>query len=171
MMKIAVGGGCHWCTEAVFLVLKGVHKVEQGWIASEGEAESFSEGVILEFDAEVISLQELIQVHLLTHASQSEHFRRKLYRSAVYFFEPLDSGEITEALRTSEAEFRSPLVTQVLPFRDFKPSHDEIVNYYFKNPQKPFCGRYIDPKLRMLLERFPELVDGRKLAHLGEPGD
>lgn len=171
MMKIAVGGGCHWCTEAVFLVLKGVRKVEQGWIASEGEAESFSEGVILEFDGEVISLKELIRVHLLTHASQSEHSRRKLYRSAVYFFEPLEAGEITEALKTLEAEFESPLVTQVLPFRDFKRSHDEIVNYYFKNPQKPFCGRYIDPKLRMLLERFPELVDGEKLVHLSEPGE
>lgn len=165
-MKIAVGGGCHWCTEAVFLVLKGVRKVAQGWIASEGDASGFSEGVILSFDAHELHLIDLLRVHLLTHASRSNHSRRNLYRSAVYFFEPGDEEKIRQALADLQKEFDQELVTQVLPFREFKASHDEIVDYYFKNPGKPFCQTYIDPKLEMLIDRFPELVDQSKLSHL-----
>ncbi len=85
--KIGFGGGCHWCTEAVFQSLKGVEKVEQGWIASEGEASTLSEAVIVHFDTSQISLVLLIEIHLLTHESTSEHSMRKKYRSAIYYFD------------------------------------------------------------------------------------
>ena len=60
--KIALGGGCHWCTEAVFQSLIGVHKVEQGFVASTDENTSFSEAVIVHFSPEAISLQTLIEI-------------------------------------------------------------------------------------------------------------
>ena len=84
--KIGFGGGCHWCTEAVFQSLKGVAKVEQGWIASFDEYDSFSEAVIVYYNETVISLETLIDVHLYTHRSNSDHSMRKKYRSAVYTF-------------------------------------------------------------------------------------
>ena len=63
LTQIGFGGGCHWCTEAVFASLKGVDRVEQGWIASYGDAESFSEAVIVTFNEEQIPLKDLIQIH------------------------------------------------------------------------------------------------------------
>ncbi len=71
--KIGFGGGCHWCTKAVFQSLNGVNNVKQGWIASDGEAFAFSEAVIVEYNAKIIPLEVLIEVHLRTHKSTSEH--------------------------------------------------------------------------------------------------
>jgi peptide-methionine (S)-S-oxide reductase len=59
LQKIALGGGCHWCTEAVFQSIIGVEKVEQGFVASIDENNSFSEAVIVHFNSEVISLNTL----------------------------------------------------------------------------------------------------------------
>ncbi|RDX36878.1 peptide methionine sulfoxide reductase, partial [Kangiella sp. HD9-110m-PIT-SAG07] len=73
LTQIGFGGGCHWCTETVFASLIGVVEVEQGWIASDGDADSFSEAVIVTFDPQQIPLKDLVQIHLLTHSSSSDH--------------------------------------------------------------------------------------------------
>jgi peptide methionine sulfoxide reductase MsrA len=65
--KIGLGGGCHWCTEGVFESLLGVTCVNQGWIASNGENSDYSEAVEVYFDPAVISLADLIEIHLHTH--------------------------------------------------------------------------------------------------------
>ncbi len=90
--KIGFGGGCHWCTEAVFQSLMGVIKVEQGWISAEG-TEDFHEAIILHFNSDIISLKKLIEVHLYTHNSTSNHSMRIKYRSAVYAFTEVQQKE------------------------------------------------------------------------------
>ena len=163
-IKIAFGGGCHWCTEAVFGSLRGVVEVNQGWIASEGEDQALSEGVIVHYDPTQIRLIDLIEVHLHTHSSQSNHRMRGKYRSAIYHFEGLQAGGIQSAIALLQSSFANPIITQVLPFRAFKPSREEIAGYYFKNPGKPFCETYIEPKLRLLQEKFPSLMANRSGA-------
>ena len=59
LTKVAFGGGCHWCTEAVFQSLKGVEKVEQGFVASVAKNSSFSEAVIVHFQTEIIALKNI----------------------------------------------------------------------------------------------------------------
>ena len=86
LTQIAFGGGCHWCTEAVFQSLIGVSQVEQGFVASIDENSGFSEAVIVHFDAAKISLAVLIEIHLHTHKSTVNHSMRAKYRSAVYTF-------------------------------------------------------------------------------------
>ncbi len=166
IQKIGFGGGCHWCTEAVFQSLKGIEKVEQGWIASEGEAVTFSEAVIVYFDADQISLLALVEIHLHTHKSTSEHSMRKKYRSAIYYFKAEQQLVANQILKGLQAKFDNSLITRVLPYRMFKPSGLEIENYYYKNPEKPFCKSFIDPKLKLLLEQFSTYADGDKLKHL-----
>lgn len=164
--KIGFGGGCHWCTEAVFQSLKGVEKVEQGWIASEGEARTLSEAVVVHFDATIIPLEILIEIHLNTHKSTSEHSMRKKYRSAIYYFDANQQVAISDILSSFQSKFDNQLITQVLPYAKFKPSGVEIVNYYYKNPKKPFCASFIDPKLKLLLSNFSTFADKEKLKHL-----
>lgn len=152
--KIAMGGGCHWCTEAVFQALKGVLKVEQGYIASLGTAASFSEGVIVHFDPAEIPLDRLIEIHLHTHKSTSAHSFRDKYRSAIYFFEEEEESRIPEILSQLQKDFEEEIITQVLPFKEFKASRQSIQDYYRSNPDKPFCQRYIAPKLQFLLKHY-----------------
>ncbi|MFC7357212.1 peptide-methionine (S)-S-oxide reductase [Jejudonia soesokkakensis] len=164
--KIALGGGCHWCTEAVFQSLKGVVKVEQGYVASKEENASFSEAVIVHFFTKQNSLQALIEIHLHTHKSTSNHSMREKYRSAIYVFSEEQKKECQQLLSELQSDFKDKLITKVLFFNEFKPSRTQITNYYFNNPEKPFCRQFINPKLKLLLANFSEKTETAKLAHL-----
>ena len=155
--KIGFGGSCHWCTEAVFQSLKGVEKVEQGWISAE-EALMYSEAVIVHYDPRVITLELLIEIHLHTHNSTSDHSMRRKYRSAVYVFNSEQKNQVNQILNKLQRDFKKPLVTRTYRFKDFKSSEETFLNYYRSNPDKPFCKSYIDPKLKLLLERFGDAV-------------
>lgn len=159
MNKIAFGGGCHWCTEAIFQSLKGVHRVEQGWIDSmSDEATLMSEAVIVHFDASLIALEVLIEIHLFTHNATSNHAFRKKYRSAVYTFSLAQHNEVEEILLTKQQLFTKPLITKAYLFKSFKLNEEKYLNYYQKNPKKPFCQVRIEPKLRLLLERYEKYM-------------
>lgn len=156
--KIAFGGGCHWCTEAVFQALKGVKKVEQGYVASLGEQSSFSEAVIVHYNTSELDLTTLIEIHLNTHKSTSNHTMRTKYRSAIYVFSNTQGEVARRIVKGFQAQFDYKIITKVYPFKSFKASREEITNYYKKNPEKPFCKTYIKPKLGLLLNKFPEYL-------------
>jgi len=152
--KIAFGGGCHWCTEAIFLSLKGVLKVDQGFVAPAHENASFSEAVVVHYDPKKIPLKILIAIHLHTHKSTANHSFRHKYRSAIYTFSQQDAVVANKCLQELQKEFAEPIVTTVLPFKAFKPSDVMFHNYYYKNPEKPFCKTHINPKLKLLLQSY-----------------
>lgn len=154
--RAGFGGGCHWCTEAVFQSLKGVTEVDQGFIRSDPPHDSWSEAVIVHFDPALISLDVLIAVHVRTHAAMSNHTMRGKYRSAVYTFDEEQADAACAALEHEAKDFDAPLVTQVLPCRGFKPSDPRFQNYYATRPERPFCTTYIDPKLAEIRRRFAD---------------
>ncbi|WP_052188217.1 peptide-methionine (S)-S-oxide reductase [Cellulophaga sp. Hel_I_12] len=156
IQEIGFGGGCHWCTEAVFQNLKGVRHVQQGWIASIGKNEAYSEAVWLHFDRDQIDLKTLIEIHLHTHKSTSNHSMRKKYRSAVYTFSEVQKKMAERLVKNLQTDFDKPIITQVLPFQAFKPSEESVQNYYVKNPEKPFCTSFIEPKLKIVLTKFSQ---------------
>ncbi len=164
--KIAFGGGCHWCTEAVFQSLKGVTNVEQGYVASVGAHDTFSEAVIVHFNREVISLETLIEIHLYTHKSTSNHSMRAKYRSAIYVFSKEQERDSKAIIKNFQIFFDAQIITKVYPFKSFKASREAIQNYYKKNPEKPFCETYINPKLMLLLNKFSDYVNYKSVQHL-----
>ncbi len=166
LTKIALGGGCHWCTEAVFQSLKGVEKVEQGYVASIGENKTFSEAVIVHFNPEEIELRVLIEIHLYTHKSTSNHSMRGKYRSAVYTFSKEQENDSKVIIESFQKDFNGEIITKVFPFQSFKASRESIQNYYHKNPNKPFCETFINPKLKLLLKQFSKHINSEKLNHL-----
>ena len=154
--KIGFGGGCHWCTEAVFQFVKGVSKVEQGWISSTGKDEAYSEAVLLEFNPEEISLEDLVAIHLSTHSSFSNHPMRKKYRSAIYYFTSGQQESLSKIIGRLQESFEKKLVTRILPFADFKINKEEYLNYYQKNNENSFCAIYIEPKLGIVFTHFSD---------------
>lgn len=150
MTTIGFGGSCHWCTEAIFQSLEGVLEVKQGWILSE----YFSEAVVVDYDSAIISEATLIAVHLHTHNCTSNHSMREKYRSAVYTFTEDQASSAKEIISGLQTDFELPIITEVLPFREFKWNKPEQLNYYYTDPARPFCRNYIDPKLRLLMQRF-----------------
>ncbi len=158
--RIGLGGGCHWCTEGVFLHLRGVSRVEQGWIASEPPHDNFSEAVIVHFDPAVVSAADLIRVHTETHSARSDHPLRGRYRSAVYYFAEEEAKRYRSVLAEigDEAPAGEKLCTRVLAHRAFTASLPEHRDYYRTDPERPFCRRYISPKLTELRRRHPRLM-------------
>ncbi len=157
MNKIGFGGGCHWCTEAIFQAIRGVEKVEQGWIASIAPDDVFSEAVIVHFSDE-IDLDTLIELHLLTHSSTNAHSMRKKYRSAIYYFDVKDNQAINQKILQLSLENNLSYVTQCLPFSGFKINTENQLNYYLSNKEAPFCKTYISPKLAMIREKYGKRV-------------
>lgn len=150
MQRIGFGGGCHWCTEAVFQALIGVDRVEQGFIGAPPPDDSLSEAVIVTFDARRISLADLIAVHLATHSSSGTHALRHRYRSAVYAFDARQAEAAKTALLDHARQSGLDFVTRVLAFARFTPSASRYHNYYATNPDRPFCQTHITPKLAHL---------------------
>ena len=166
LTKIAFGGGCHWCTEAVFQILIVVVKVQQGWVRSPKKSDTFSEAVIVHFNAKKTDLKVLIEIHLLTHKSTSNHSMRNKYRSAIYYFSEQQKKKSQKIKADLQLKFKDTIITQIVAFKNFKPSSEKFQNYYQSNPKKPFCQNYINPKLNFLLQKFSKNVNQRKVNHL-----
>ena len=161
---VGFGGGCHWCTEAVFQALRGVQQVDQGFMRSSPPDDTWSEAVKVQFDPEVIGLARVIDIHLHTHASTSQHSMRAKYRSAIYVNSLQQAHDAKAILSAIQDDFSEPLVTRVLPFVGFKPSELERKGYFEKNNGNQFCERYIEPKLQKLRDEYPHFVVGSKSA-------
>ena len=158
MTKLGFGGGCHWCTEGVFQALRGVSHVDQGFIQSDAPADTWAEGVIVTFDLSVIQLATLSEVHLRTHSATRARSPRGKYRSAIYIFEDSQRHEAELAIVRFADGFGKAAHTLVLPFRSFRASDERYQNYYRTDPSRPFCRRYIDPKLDYIRRHFSELA-------------
>ena len=166
-VKIGFGGGCHWCTEGIFTSLVGILSVHQGWIASRGNDSAYSEAIEVIYEPETISLSSLIEIHLHTHASTSNHSMRGKYRSAIYAYDNAQYDQALSILNAARDDFDQPLVTNVYMFEGFKLNKPEFSDYFYTDPNRPFCQTYIHPKLKILLARFSRYVDQSKLTGAG----
>lgn len=161
--KIGLGGGCHWCTEGVFESIKGVIQVNQGWIASTQDNQAYSEAIEVIFDKSMISQHDIINIHLHTHASTSEHSMREKYRSAIYVYDAQQFSQAENSLLSLSEEFNNELITMVLNFSNFRSNKEAYQSYFYTSPTRPFCQTYIHPKLKVLLAKFSEHVNLEKL--------
>ncbi|QXT39037.1 peptide-methionine (S)-S-oxide reductase [Gymnodinialimonas ceratoperidinii] len=156
--RVGFGGGCHWCTEAVFAALRGV-EVQQGFISAAPPDDNFSEAVLLEWDPAEIPLSALIEIHLRTHASTSNHKMRGKYRSAIYVFTAEQERDAERLLAERREADEADYVTRVLRCEAFKPSDPRFQNYGEKNAGNQFCTRYIDPKLDKLRADYRRFLE------------
>ncbi|QPH39525.1 peptide-methionine (S)-S-oxide reductase [Pedobacter endophyticus] len=166
MDEVGLGGSCHWCTEAIFLSVKGVIDVKQGWISSLGEATAFSEAILLRYNPEIISLKQLIAIHLHTHSCTSNHTMREKYRSAVYVTDEGQIDDVRQIISELQSDFEQPIITRALKINEFKLNKPEYLDYYYSNPSRGFCENIINPKLKVLLDKFSKLADRDKIGDI-----
>ena len=165
-----LGGGCFWCTEAVFDEFKGVEKIESGYSGGSVENQSYedvctgttghAEAVQITFDPKVISFKELLQVFFTVHDPTTLNRQGAdvgtQYRSAI-FYHTNEQREIAEqAIKEFNAAkiWNKPIVTQVAPFKGFYMAEDYHQKYFENNPSQPYCQVVIAPKIVKLREHY-----------------
>jgi peptide-methionine (S)-S-oxide reductase len=171
---LVVGGGCFWCTEAVFLQLKGVEKVESGYAGGSIKNPSYkeictgrtghAEVVRVYFDSEVISLKQLLEVFFTTHDPTTLNRQGAdvgtQYRSVVFYKDEFQKSTTLEVINELENEqvFSNPIVTEISPLPVFYIAEDYHQNYYNKNPTQGYCSFVITPKIFKLREKHKNLL-------------
>ena len=164
------GGGCFWCTEAVFLELRGVEKVESGYAGGEMANPSYeavctgrtghAEVIQITFDPTAISFRDLLEVFFATHDPTTLNRQGAdvgtQYRSAIFYHSPEQqaAAEAMIAERNASGEFASPIVTQVVPYANYYPAEEYHQNYYAEHPTQSYCSAVIPPKLAKLRQKF-----------------
>jgi peptide-methionine (S)-S-oxide reductase len=164
------GGGCFWCTEAVFVELRGVEKVESGYAGGEVANPSYeavctgrtghAEVIQITFDPAVIGYRDLLEVFFATHDPTTLNRQGAdvgtQYRSVIFYHSPEQqaAAEAMIAELNASGEFASPIVTQVVPYTNYYPAEDYHQNYYAEHPTQPYCSAVIPPKLAKLRQKF-----------------
>lgn len=145
METATLGGGCFWCTEAIFKRLKGVTSVVCGYAG--GDAESIQ----IQFNPSIISYEKILEVFWATHDPTTLNRQGAdvgtQYRSVI-FYHSEKQKEIAE--KSKQPSF----VTQIIPIDKFYKAKDYHQNFYEKNKSSPYCQIVINPKIQKLLEEF-----------------
>lgn len=167
-----LAGGCFWCTEAVFLELKGVEKVVPGYIGGntvnptykevcEGNT-NHAEAIQIQFNADEISFGELLELFFATHDPTTLNRQGNdigtQYRSEIFYHNDAQK-EISEQyirLLTEENVFDNPIVTQLSPATVFYEAEDYHHNYYNQNKTQGFCSFVITPKVDKVRTYFKD---------------
>jgi peptide-methionine (S)-S-oxide reductase len=171
---IALGGGCFWCTEAVYVRVKGITDVESGYSNGHVERPSYedvcsgatghNEVVKLEYDPAQISLRQILEIFFVIHDPTTLNAqgadRGTQYRSGIYFTTPEQKTVADDMIRhmSQEKLFGRPIVTEVLPVSNYWPAEDYHQDFFAKNPTQGYCMAVASPKVEKFRKTFAELV-------------
>ncbi len=171
MSEVAtLGGGCFWCTEAVFCALKGVVKVESGYSGGTVANPSYeqvctgrtghAEVAQITFDPEVISYKEILEIFFTVHDPTTLNHQvadvGTQYRSVIFYQNNEQRAVAEQVIKeiTSAGIWDAPIVTQVEPLKAFYKAEDYHQQYFENNPKQPYCQIVIAPKVRKFREHY-----------------
>jgi peptide-methionine (S)-S-oxide reductase len=160
-----VGGGCFWCTEAVFQEVKGVQEVVSGYSGGLSPEKptyreicsglsGFAEVVKITFDVSIISFSEILIIFMTTHDPTSLNKqgadRGTQYRSVIFYQDKHQEVVSKEVVKQLKAIFEDEIVTEISEFSTFYKADAEHQNFYKSNPEQGYCSYVITPKLNKL---------------------
>jgi peptide-methionine (S)-S-oxide reductase len=167
-----LGGGCFWCLEAVYQQAQGIHKATSGYAGGKAEnanynmvctgATQHAEVVQLQFDPEVISYAEILDIfwtiHDPTTLNRQGNDRGPQYRSVVFYHDEAQKAEAEHAIKeVAPGLYDDPIVTELSAFEAFYPAEQSHQNYYEKvGNRNPYCSFIISPKVRKFRKRFAD---------------
>jgi peptide-methionine (S)-S-oxide reductase len=165
--EIVLGGGCFWCTEAVLDTLEGVIKVTPGYAGGFSDnptyrqvcdgATGHAEVVQVEYDPEIIALEDLLEVFFLSHDPTSKDRQGAdvgtQYRSAVLYTSEEQRATVEKFIKGIAGNYDKPIVTEVKSLQRFYLAEDYHQRYFERNPNQPYCRAIISPKLAKLRKK------------------
>jgi peptide-methionine (S)-S-oxide reductase len=168
LQRITFGGGCFWCLEAVFQRLVGVRTVVSGYAGGTVPNPTYqhvctgntghAEVVQIEFDPRQLSYEKLLEVFWAAHdpttlnRQGADHGTQ--YRSIILYENAEQRIAAEKSKAAAQADFKDPIVTEIVPLKAFYKAEDYHQNYYNQNADRnPYCAVVIRPKLQKLLHK------------------
>ncbi|UAM97303.1 peptide-methionine (S)-S-oxide reductase MsrA [Polaribacter litorisediminis] len=160
-----LGGGCFWCTEAVFQKVKGVEKVVSGYAGGNAPGRptyreicsgltGHAEVIRITFDDTIISYEDILVIFMTTHdpttLNRQGADRGTQYRSVIYYHDETQQKIATEVLKQMQPYYSDKIITELSALPTFYEAEKEHQNYYRENTQQGYCSYVIEPKLAKL---------------------
>lgn len=178
MQTAIFAGGCFWCTEAVFKMLRGVKSVEPGYAGGTVPNPSYdqvcsgttghAECIKIVFDPALIKFSDLLTVYFATHDPTTRNRQGAdvgtQYRSAVFYTsdeQKSDAQKAIDDINTSNSA-GAPVVTELEPLTTFYPAENYHHDYFARNPENRYCQLVINPKLDKVQQKFADLLAVQK---------
>lgn len=160
---LVLGGGCFWCTHAVFKEVRGVLEVESGYCNGHTLAPTYDEVcaghtghcevVKLVYDLAQVSVQDLLEVFFLIHdpttLNRQGHDVGTQYRSGIYWTLPAQGLQARQLLQawTAQGHWAQPVVTEIAPLANYQAAEDYHQDFFAKNPEQGYCLALAAPKV------------------------
>ena len=172
LQTITLGGGCFWCTEAVYVAVRGVTDVESGYSNGQAAQPSYedvctgrtgcNEVVKLKFDPAQITAREILEIFFVIHdpttLNAQGNDQGTQYRSGIYLSHPEHQAvadDIIQELVQTKA-FGRPLVTEVTPLANYWPAEEYHQDFFAKNPYQGYCVAVAGPKVAKFRKTFAD---------------
>ncbi|OTG68626.1 peptide-methionine (S)-S-oxide reductase [Acinetobacter sp. ANC 4470] len=171
MQQALFGGGCFWCVEAIFLQLKGVHKVVSGYAGGHTDNPNYddicrgdsnhAEVILIDYDETQISFEQLLDVFFTTHDPTTLNRQGNdigtQYRSVIYYLNDKQQQQAQQIIDQLKADGLN-IVTELSPAPKFYPAEEYHQNFFARNPSQGYCNFSIPPKLMKLRSKFQSLL-------------
>jgi peptide-methionine (S)-S-oxide reductase len=165
-LKLATfGGGCFWCTEAIFLEVNGIEKVVSGYSGGNAPGKptyrevcsgltGHAEVIQVTYDADVISYEDILVIFMTTHDPTQLNRQGAdvgtQYRSVIYYHDDAQKQIAEVVVQQLAAYFDDPIVTEISPLDIFYDAEDYHQDYYRNNTEQGYCSFVITPKIMKL---------------------
>ena len=162
--RATLGAGCFWCVEALFQQMDGVKSVISGYIGGRtlnpdydsicSGTTGHAEVIDIYFDSKIISYNEILNRFWLAHDPTTPNRQGAdvgtQYRSAIFTYSEEQKKLAHQSKESSQKQFKSPIVTEILPATIFYPAEGYHQDFFLKNASHPYCKHIIKPKLEKL---------------------
>jgi peptide-methionine (S)-S-oxide reductase len=170
------GGGCFWCTEAVFKGVRGVHAVRSGYSGGHDASPTYesvcsgrtghAEVIQVLYDPSQVSYEDLLEIFFHTHDPTTRNRQGNdvgpQYRSVIFAHDQSQSNIAQQYIRqlNESRAYERPIVTEVVPFENFYAAEEYHHDYFERHPDQPYCQFVIRPKMQKFREAFENKLAG-----------
>jgi peptide-methionine (S)-S-oxide reductase len=165
-----LGGGCFWCTEAIYQMLPGVKSVTSGYAGGMKENPTYkevctgltghAEVIQVEFDPKVVSYEKILETfweaHDPTTLNQQGNDTGTQYRSIILYGNDTQKRIAEKSKAEAQKHFNRPIVTEIVPLKRFYKAEGYHQDYYRSNPNQPYCRAVIRPKVEKFEKKLHE---------------